>query len=263
MKRYGLLIGFCTILFALLPAIFAQAPAKDGAKDEKKANPEKDEKKDPEKKDEKKDPEKKDAEPKKVKLVYAYTFTTKIMNTNPESNRNLTVELKEVDPKKVYEEQMWQAQQMQQLQRSLYDISMQRDFKQRMNQMQNYQRSLYNYQMDLAKRKNNIYSTKPMEVRASDDVKVRCMFPPVEFDDLGFQKKWTKKELEERRDKTGLPGFDVDLDALKSGQVVELYMTKNPAPPKAPAKKKKDDDVVPVIERPEFVMIVILQEAAK
>ena len=73
-----------------------------------------------------------------------------------------------------------------------------------------------------------------------------------------------KKELEERRDKTGLPGFPVDFDQLKSGQYVELYMVK-PAPMKAQPKKKKgpDDDPPPeTMGRPEFIMVVILSDPA-
>ena len=219
-ERIGLLIGFCTVLLFVLPALVAQAPKKDGGKAEKKVDPANDDKKDPQKKDE------------KVKLVYAFILPTKIISIN---NRDLTVDgPPEIDPKKVYAEQTWQAQQMQQCRRSYYDASMQKDFQQRYIQMQNYQKSLYTFQMELAKRKNNIYTTKPLEVRAAEDVKIRSLMPPVEFDDLGFQKKWTKKELEERKDKTGLPGFDVDLDALKSGQYVEIYLTKKPGRRKLP-----------------------------
>ena len=98
-----------------------------------------------------------------------------------------------------------------------------------------------------------------MDVRAAENVKVRSLFPPVEFTDEGFQKKWTKKELEARRDKTGLPGFPVELDALKSGQKIEIYMAKQALPAKG-AKKKGPNDDDPVIGRLEFVMVVILQE---
>jgi hypothetical protein len=71
-------------------------------------------------------------------------------------------------------------------------------------------------------------------------------------------------------DKTGLPGFAVEFDQLKSGQYVAIYMAK--APPKdkdkdkdQPKKKKGPDDDPPspeVKSRPEFIMIVILQQPA-
>ena len=81
---------------------------------------------------------------------------------------------------------------------------------------------------------------------------------PIEFDDQGFQKKWTKKEKEERKDKTGLVGYPSDFDAIKSGQYVDLYMAKV-APP---TKKKKGPDDEPVSDRKEFVMVVIVAEPA-
>jgi hypothetical protein len=146
-----------------------------------------------------------------------------------------------------------------------------KDFKARITAQQNYakaqatyQNDTYKFQVELAKK--DVYSTKPWDVRAHDEAKVRAMTPPVEFDDLGFEKKWTKKELEERRDKTGLPGFAVEFDQIKSGQYVEIYMAKvaPPAKDKDQPKKKKgpDDDPVPpeAKARPEFMMIVILQQ---
>jgi hypothetical protein len=279
MKRIGLLIGFFALLFIVLPSLIAQ--------DAKKRDPDKAEKNDEAKKDDPKktdDPEKgKDKdEPIKEKLNYSFAFVTKIISVHGESGREFTVETKEVDQKKLTDVQTWQAQRIQQLtqqaaqmQQQFNQASTQKDPKARATALQNaakaqanYQNDVYKFQVELAKK--DIYTTKPHDVRAHDEAKVRAMTPPVEFDDLGFEKKWTKKELEERMDKTGLPGFAVEFDQLKSGQYVAIYMAK--APPKdkdkdkdQPKKKKGPDDDPPspeVKSRPEFIMIVILQQPA-
>ena len=45
--------------------------------------------------------------------------------------------------------------------------------------MISYQRSLFDYQVELAKRQGNIYSTKAMDIRAADNVKVGTHRPAV------------------------------------------------------------------------------------
>jgi hypothetical protein len=270
MKRIGLLIASIALLFIALPSLPAQ--------DEKKKEPDKANKDEPKKVD---DPAKEEV--KKEKLNYSFAFVTKIISANVES-REFTVETKEVDPKKVTDVQTWQAQRFQQLtqqanqmQQQFNQASMQKDPKARAAALQNIGKAQVNLQNEVIKfqaelAKKDIYTTKPYDIRAHDEAKVRAMTPPVEFDDLGFEKKWTKKELEERKDKTGLPGFPVEFDQLKSGQYVAIYMAK--APPKdkdkdkdQPKKKKKgpDDDPAPaeVKSRPEFIMIVILPQSAK
>src|SRR5207247_1340493 len=117
----GLLIALFAGLILVLPSLTAQdEKKKDGDKTEKKDEAKKDEKKDPEKKDEekKKDDEKKksDASPAKEKKqiekmpAHGQVIRTKIVSANGESNRAFTVELQEVDPKKVYDLNVWKAQ---------------------------------------------------------------------------------------------------------------------------------------------------------
>ncbi|HZZ81572.1 MAG TPA: hypothetical protein VFE62_23925 [Gemmataceae bacterium] len=278
MKRIGLLTTLLALLFVVLPTLTAQDAKKDKADKKAAADDAKVDKKpageDTKDPDDKKKTKKE--EPKKEKLAYGSKFVTKILSANGANNREFTIEMKEVDPQKVSSVQTWQFQRTQQLAQQLANVNnqflqanRQTNLAQRMNSLRsaaqaqaNYQRDLYNFQIELAKK--DIYSTKPYEVRAADDAKVRSLNPPVEFDDQGFQKKWTKKELEERKDKTGLPGFPVDFDQIKSGQYVEIYMVK-PAPmPKGKAKNKKanpDDDPPPeAMGRPEFIMIVILRD---
>jgi hypothetical protein len=109
--------------------------------------------------------------------------------------------------------------------------------------------------MELAKK--NVFSPKAIEVRAHETAKVRNRMPPVEYEDNGKLKVWTKKELEALKDKTGLPGYPAEFDALKPGQYVQVYMAKV-----APRKKKgDDDDSPPPPKTPEFVLIVITADA--
>lgn len=272
MKRLGLLIAFFAALFIVLPNLPAQ--------DEKKKDPDKADKKDDTKKDDpekkKDEPEKKKDkdkdEPKKEKLVYGNKFISKIISAN---GPDITVEIPKIDPKKQQDVANWSAQQLQQLNNQAAQVMQQfnqANQKTKPNEraqalqgafkaQANYQTAYAKYQMELAKK--DITTPTPYDVHAVDDVKVRAMVPPVEFDDLGFEKKWTKKELEEKRDKTGLPGFPSDLDQLKAGLYVEIYMAKTQPKEKDQPKKKKgpDDDPAPEVKtRPDFVMIVILQQ---
>lgn len=268
MKRIGLFIAFLAVLALVLPSLTAQDAKKDADKTDKKVDAEKDEKKDQDKtdkkgepaKDEKKDSEKK-AEPKKApeKLVYGNKFITKIVSISGESSREFSVESQELDPKKVFEFNKWKAE------RSLALAKQQSGVKD-VNGRNQYQQALATFQNEMAKRSNNLTTGKPLEVRATENAKVRTLFLPVEFNDVGEQKKWTKKEIEERKDKTGLPGYSADFEALKQGQWVEIYMAKQAPMPKVTAKKKKgpaDDDPPAGKMVQEFVLIVIRQEGGK
>lgn len=272
MKQIGLLIA----LFAGLVLVLAPAPAqdkKDPDKTEKKD--EKTDKKDDGKKDDAKkdEPEKKGPEKKKEKKpiekmpAHGQVIRTKIISANGQSNREFTIELQEVDPKKVFDLNVWQTQQTNSLAQQQINIAKisPKDFQGRVNALNNYNRAMANYQIDLAKRSTQIYTAKPVEVRAHEDAKVRTLFLPVQFDDQGFPKKWTEKEKKEFRGDTQIPGYPSDFDAIKSGQIIDLYMVKKAPAPKekdAPKKKKASDDDPPpmVMATPEFIVIVIIAE---
>jgi FtsZ-interacting cell division protein ZipA len=283
MKRIGLLITLFAAMILVLPSLTAQDDKKkDADQGEKKEEAKKDTKdpdkkdlKDPEKKDEKRDSEKKDddkkkpaakAEKKPIEKMpsYANMIRTKILSANGESRREFTIELQEVDPKKVLDLENWKAQQSVSLAQQQFNLARisPKDVQGKINASVNYKRALAQYQIDLAKRSTQIYSSKPLEVRAHEDAKVRTKFLPIQFDDQGFQKKWTKKEQDEFRGYTEIPGFPSDFEAIKSGQIVEIYMARKPAPAKDAPKKKKGPDDDPVVEMrtPEFILIVIVQE---
>lgn len=263
MKRIGLIIGFMTILVFLLPL-----SGQDAKKEVDKKDVKADDKKEPDKKD-------KEKKPAVEKLIYGGKFVTRIVGQKGETNREYTVQVNEVDPKKVYDMNLWSTQRQQQLAQQYAQALQQKDFNQRAQQLANYQRDTANYQIELAKRKTQVYTAKNMEIRAAENAKVRTMTPPIEFDDTGFQKKWTKKELDALREKsplhlsmggtavTNAPGYPSDLDAIKQGQLVEVYMVKTAPLKKDDTKKKKgpaDDDPPMVQQGNEFVLIVILPE---
>ena len=263
MKRFGLLLGFIACLMIIVPSM-AQDKAKDGDKDKTEKSDTKDE---PKKKEE---PKKSPSLTKWLSEKAEKSFTTRIINMKPESNREFTIEVQERDNAKVQAVANWSAQREAQLAQELANINRidPKDFKGRLNAQQNYQRNVAQYQIDLAKQ--NIYSPKNYEVRAADDAKVRTITLPIEFDDTGKIKKFTKKELHERKDKTGLPGYPSEFDAIKQGQVVDIYMVKQASSKKKDdtAKKKKkgpaDDDPAPAFskDRPmEYLLIVIKSDA--
>jgi hypothetical protein len=118
----------------------------------------------------------------------------------------------------------------------------------------------------------NLYEVKEykkdIELRAADDMKVRTLEPPVDYDDKGHVKKYTKKELQEMKGPGNLPGYTADFDSLRPNQVVRVYLAKKKAAEKKVAKKKdkekdkdkKADDDDPEERKPEVVMIVVLKE---
>ena len=281
MKRIGLLIALFAGFLLVLPSMTAQDkkdPEKTEKKDEakkdeakkdeaKKDEPKKDEaKKDDAKDPEKKEPEKKAKEKKPIEKMPAHgqVIRTKIISASGQSNREFTVELQEVDPKKVFDLNVWKTQQTNNLAQQQINIAKisPKDLNGRANALNNYNRAMAQYQVDLAKRSTQIYTAKPLEVRAHEDAKVRTSFLPVQFDDQGFPKKWTEKDKKEFRGHTEIPGYPADFDAIKSGQVIDLYMFKKPAPAKDAPKKKKgpDDDPAPMMTTPEFVLVVIIAE---
>jgi len=266
MKALGLTIAFLALVVFLLPDLTAQEKKADDAKAEKKED-KKDEKKDPEKKDpdkkdpdkkdEKKDPEKKEPEKKAAKkdedkVVYGQVILTKIVSMRPEVAHEFSVEMKQVDPERVLKFQLWQAQQMQSL--------------------ANNPQGILQFQLQMQQQAAGVYTNKIVDVRAVDGVKVRSLLPPAAFDDQGNIKKWTQKELIKLKGNSKLKGYPSDMDALKVGQIVELYLAKTTPvkvaaketkkePPAKKAKFNDDDDPVAMPKnQPEVVMIVIVAE---
>src|SRR5439155_20913538 len=111
-----------------------------------------------------------------------------------------------------------------------------------------------------------------IELQATDDMKVRTLQLPLDFDEKGRPKKYTNKEIQELRGPDQrLPGYTADFDSLKPEQTVKVYLAKKKAvaapapaaPPKGKDKDKDKDDDKPGAERPEIAMVVILTEPRK
>jgi hypothetical protein len=239
MKYAAMVLGFLAMTLLALPGLTAQEKDKKGDKAEKKEGDE---------------PAKKDKEKKPVEEVpeHGQKVQTKILSMRPDSAREFTIEMKLPDPQRVFNFQMWQAQQMASISQS--------------PNPQVYAQRMAAYQNALPGQQAGIYTAKPFDVRAAEGCKVRTMFAPVQYDDAGNLKKWTKKELEAMKKNSKMPGFPADFDALKTGQWVELYLAKQPtgkggakSPPAKDKKKKDDDDPLPET-RPDVVMIVIWAE---
>jgi hypothetical protein len=98
---------------------------------------------------------------------------------------------------------------------------------------------------------------KDFQLRATTDVKVRFLHPPIEYDDKGHVKKYTPQELKALKGKDPkLPGYEGTWDQLAEGQKVRLYFKK----PKKKSKEDKDEEDLEET-RPRVRMILILEDA--
>jgi hypothetical protein len=79
---------------------------------------------------------------------------------------------------------------------------------------------------------------KEFNMEAVENVVVRRLNPPTEYDNKGNLKTYSKDELERLRgkDKT-LPGYEASLPDLRNGQMVKVYFSQA----KTAKKEKKDD----------------------
>jgi hypothetical protein len=110
---------------------------------------------------------------------------------------------------------------------------------------------------------------KEFDLQAIDDVKVRLMELPVEYDDDGHVIKYSPKQRKELKGKGNLPGYRGNWENLTPGQTVKLYLV---PPKKKAADKGKGKDKVEVQDKAAFdlleepdkplvKMIVVLAEA--
>lgn len=135
-------------------------------------------------------------------------------------------------------------------------------------------RRIRDLSIEMEKNKRNLVTMREehqrLELQAADDMKVRTMILPLEYDDKGKPKKLTQKELKELKGPDAkLPGYAATFDDLKAEQIVEVYLArpKTTAPPvRSRVKDSKDKDVDPAApesDKPVVIMIVIHKEPAK
>jgi len=108
-----------------------------------------------------------------------------------------------------------------------------------------------------------VVTTQDIDFQAMEDMKVRTVLLPEQFDDKGNIKKYTKDELAELKGKDkNLKGYESSQDKLEVGQKVEVHLTAAKKPAAAAADENKDKDVDKDSEKKMQVnLLVILQEA--
>ena len=221
------------------------AEKKDAEKKDAEKKDAKDEKKGEDKTDEKKDSKKEDVAKKKAKfsdpeeekiLTGTVTMRARIQNMDANSAGEFSVQLPYAFPAKIKATQAWYAQLL---------------------QAKSVTQETYNQYRQKMSQANVI------DVRTGQGMKVRTMFPPLEFDLKGNVKRWTQKEIATARAGSKLPGLPAQFDALKAGQVVDLYVAKTPVKKTAAKDKKKnlDDDLDDPSLKPEVLMVVVIVEA--
>jgi hypothetical protein len=135
------------------------------------------------------------------------------------------------------------------------------------------QRRLAEIAIDIEKNKRNLLTVKEesqkIELQAADEMKVRTVLPPVEYDDKGKLRKLSEKELRELKGPDPkLPGYQADFDSLKTEQIVDVYLAApkgGAAKGKPKAKPKETDRDVSAAEepKPQVVMIIIKGQPPK
>ena len=116
-----------------------------------------------------------------------------------------------------------------------------------------------------------VQATRDIEVPPSDDMKVRILQPPADFDEKGRPKRYKAKELKEMKgDDPKLPGYTADFDSLKPDQIVKVYLSVRKETGKSAAKshgrgkdKDKEQDGGTAANKPEITMVVIIAEPKK
>jgi DNA-binding protein H-NS len=240
-----------TAMFALTLPLFA-ADEKEDAKKKKAKEPAKKAKKPAKKKAEANDEPKEKPE----KVVYGKAFLATLTQVASNSQKDFAVEISYVY-RELNSGALASLAQLQQQQRQAL---LNRNFQQRQQQlaqiaqqMQQVQRTLY--QLKEAKQK--------VELRATDDMKIRTLLPPPEYDDNGALKKYTAKELRKLKGPGNLPGYPGDWESLRANAVVKIYLAKKQeVPKKEPAKKEKGEDGGDDMEatRLEVVMVVVVRD---
>jgi hypothetical protein len=218
--------------------------------------------------DEKKDPKKKDADPadkpKAEKIASSGNFVGTLTNVSANSQKDFTVQIKfkylAVNPQaqaNLLRQQQNLLQQQQRIMLIRNPVQRQQEMLKLLAQAQQSPQDLYQVKE----------YKKDVKLRAAEDMKVRTLEPPVDYDDKGHVKKYTKKELKELKGPGNLPGYTADFDSLRANQVVRVYLAKKKDAPKKAVKKKgkakdkdKEDDEDKEDDKPEVVMVVVLRD---
>lgn len=262
-------------LFVLTLAFIVPTFGQDlkAVQDPKKKDDPEAKKGDDKKGDDKKGDDKKGKDDKeKEKVHWSTKLVGKITEIDANNMNDITIQVttKVGEPNLDAQRQLIQHQQT--LARQQVELAQSRNFQERAQRQNNVNQTLQaiaNSQRDLVRYKD---VTNNYKLRLVDNVKTRSYTVPLEYDDKGNVKKHTAKELAALRGDSGLPGYICDKDMLRRDQIVEVYL----AVPKAgvnpkglpdkgakglPKKKMDDDDLLTVPNRPEVVIVVIVNDA--
>ena len=268
MPRLPRLLGLLLMATLILPVLAA-----DDTDPKKKDDPA--QKKEEAKKDED-TPKKKTADKeKKDKYAWGMELAGKI-DVDGGSQRDVTLHVTQTVLEPDFGAQQQYSQQQMQLAHQQVRMATARTAQERAQATQQYYQTaiqLAQTQQRLVRPKDLHYDVK---LRFADDMKVRLLQPPVDYDDKGNLKKYTAKELQELRGKEGLPGYTGDVESVRSGQIVRVFLarkqvtgnqaTKAKSGAKTGAakgaKKKKDDDETDEVgpARPEIMMLMVLRD---
>jgi hypothetical protein len=273
MSRAFGLAGLLVVVVLVLPSLGADD------KDDKKKDDPAAKKADAAKGDKEEAPKKpgdKEKAPAKTAKKEKFTWGAEAigkLTVDGNSTKDFTLHITQKTLEPDYGAQQQFAQQSMQLQQQQMRIAMARKPQDRQQAMQQYYQTL----MQLSQTQARLYRPKDVnfdvQLRFGENMKVRLLQPPVEYDDKGNLKRYTAKELKELQGKEDLPGYTGEADALRTGQIVKVYLAKNQIPASAvgkmkggakaaPKKKKTDDDEDELgVARPEAVMIMVLQDA--
>jgi hypothetical protein len=189
------------------------------------------------------------------------SFIGKLVKVNADK-RILTVEVTYKSPK----QDPQAVQHLANLQRQLVDAQRSRNPLDRVTHTNR-------IQLEIERAARNLYKdqTQKIELDAPEDMKVRTMLLPLEFDEKGKPRKLTEKEKRDLKGPdTKLPGYTADFDSLKADQTVEVYPGKAPHkktatswPSQTFAEEKENEADNTESPRPKISMIVIRAEPQK
>jgi hypothetical protein len=258
MRVFCCTLGLMIASLIVVPLLATAGDDKADKKDDPKAAKKDVAAKKGDKKDKDEDPaDPKKGEVKKEKLVWGSEFAGKVKEMSQNSQRDLTIEI-QIQVPNIDGQRDW-ANHKASWARRQAEIFRDPNPVNRANALADLQRQIAQYKPNIVK---NI--PKDVPIRATEDCKVRSLFPPLEYDDKGNLKKWTAKDLAEMR-KDGLPGYPADFETLQAGQIVKVYLKKQAAPQpapkggKAPNIKLDDDPNLGQTPRAEAVMLLIMQ----
>jgi hypothetical protein len=121
-----------------------------------------------------------------------------------------------------------------------------------MQTMQQLQNAMVQFQNNVARTQANMFQVinakQKVDFQMEENVKVRMLQLPEQFDDKGNIKQYTREEKDELKGKDKkLPGYESSIDSLKPGQIVQVVLAVHkkprPTPPSSStADKTKDSE---------------------